>query len=163
MVVEFSQMKLIEKQWNVYLMIENITTMIECVTEQCHCYFCNNDIQQAALKIFSTYNICTISISILHLQFQIFIKIKNSFYQNALGIFLGLNETCIKSNTMQISLIFIRPFNCKCKNCCISCSIISTDEHIEPENQLIRQNYSQRVTKNCSRHIPCTNKKINVR
>ena len=46
MVVEFSQMKLIEKQWNVYLMIENITTMIECVTEQCHCYFCNNDISR---------------------------------------------------------------------------------------------------------------------
>ena len=39
------------------------------------------------------------------------------------------------------------PFNCKCKNCCISCSIISTDEHIEAENQLITQKYSPRVTK----------------
>ena len=49
MVVGFIQMRLIEKQWIVHFMIKYITTMIECVVEQCHCNFYNDNI----LRIYS--------------------------------------------------------------------------------------------------------------
>ena len=62
------------------------------------------------------------------------------------GHFVAIKHM-LRPKTCKESLIFMCPFNCKCKNCCISCSIISTDEHIEAENQLIAQKYSPRVTK----------------